>query len=217
MRLIPLLLCLVTSFGCSAHAASERKFPEGMIELSDIHEDELAPAVKKVEELVAAGSKEVMFRINSYGGAVFDGMEFIQAIEEHKKAGVRVICVVDFKAYSMGFAILQAVCDERLITKRSTLLAHKVSSGVKGNADAIEEELQSLRAWDLALAELCADRLKMSTEAYQEKVSRGDWTLAWKEALEVGAVDGVIDPKRLPPVYKLEAAEVNPFRFLFRQ
>ena len=208
-RIVPLLVLLAFSSDASAG-----RFPKGMIEITDVNDAALGPVLDKVDSLVAAGEKTVMFRINSYGGNVAAGLDFIQAIEEFQKKGVKVICVVDTKAMSMGFAILQAVCNERLMTKRSVLLAHKASTQIKGNDVDVEEDLEFLRALDRSMAEVCAARLKISVEEYRAKISTKDWTMAWQEAKKIGAVDGIVAPKDLPPLYELEMASPLPFLFL---
>jgi ATP-dependent protease ClpP protease subunit len=187
----------------------------GMIEIGDVTEDDLAPARAKFDERVAAGDKVVTFRLNSFGGSVFDGMDFIQYVENAKKVnGVHVQCVVDSKAMSMGFAFLQSFCDERLMTKRSLLLAHNSSTRAQGTAEEIENQVKFSRALDAALAEVCAKRLKMPVAEYKAKIAHSDWTMAWEEALQVGAVDGTVDEATLPPLFPLAAKEENPFKKL---
>ena len=208
MRFLFALLALLTF---SSDALAAPRFPKRMIEISEIDDAPLAAVLAKVDELVAAGDRTIMFRINSYGGGVAAGYDFIQSIEEHQKRGVKVICVVDTKAMSMGFAFLQGFCDERLMTKRSILLAHRASTGLKGNVDKIAEELQYMLALDNALAEVCAGRLKISIAEYKAKVAHGDWTLSWEEAKKVGAIDGTVNPRDLPPVLELPASTILPF------
>jgi ATP-dependent protease ClpP protease subunit len=212
---LPLLVLLSACHTPVAFAAPSIKLevkltgyqmPDGMIDVLDVASSDLAPAQKKFDELVAGGDKVVMFRINSFGGSVFEGMQFIQHVEDAKRAnGVHVMCVVDFKAMSMGFAFMQSFCDDRLMTKRSVLLAHNSSSGVKGNAIEQEEQLQISRALDAALAEVCAARLKMSVADYKAKIAFHAWTMAWEEAMAAGAVDNTIDQSMLPAPYKLDA------------
>ncbi len=199
--------CLLVVGCCSltyAKAPSNNR-PNGMIEIGDFSVEDLAPVQAKFDELVSGGAKVVVFRINSYGGSVRAGLDFIQAVDEARKRGVRTECVVDYKAMSMGFVFLQAACDVRIMTTRSILLAHSASSDFdRGTAVEIANELAYLQALDRAMSELSAARLFISVEEYRAKTTGRDWTMTWEEALDVGAIDRVVDPMSLPPLYSLQ-------------
>lgn len=107
-------------------------FPNKMIEIKDIDLDNVLPVVEKVDELVAAGEKTILFKIHSGGGQIGLGIALINHIEDlKKKEGLRVQCVVDWYAMSMAYTILQGVCDDRFMTKRAILLAHNGSGGAE--------------------------------------------------------------------------------------
>jgi ATP-dependent protease ClpP protease subunit len=181
--------------------------PESVIEVVDFDEDSLDPILDEVE----AAEDLLYFKLNSFGGSIYGGLDLIQAVEEAKKRGVHVKCVVDQRAMSMAMVLLQAVCDERLMTKRSILLAHNGSMKTGGTHDDLLEDADHLAALNVAMAEIVADRLGMSIEAYRAKIDRRSWILTWREALEVNAIDGVVDPMDLPPVKKL----AKPFKLPF--
>jgi ATP-dependent protease ClpP protease subunit len=191
--------------------------PGWLINIGTVGDADLAPVLKKFDERVAAGDKEIFFRINSFGGSVFDGMDFIMHVEDAKRtSGVHVKCVSDVKSMSMGFAFLQSFCDERLMTKRSILLAHNSSSEARGTVEQIENQLRLSHAINESLATVCAARLKIPLADYKAKIAHGDWPMNWEEAIQVGAVDGTVDPAGLPPVYKLVATEDPISRLLGR-
>lgn len=177
--------------------------PPGMIQVTDITDAELAPVINKIDSLVRDGETRIMLRLNSWGGSIFSGLDFIQKIEEHQKAGVHFTCVVDTQAMSMAFVILQAACDHRLMTKRSVLLAHNGRMATGGTADELKEIAEVLNALDEAMASIIADRMEMPVEEYKAKVKGKDWILPWTDALLYNAIDGTVDPKVLPPVYML--------------
>lgn len=176
-----------------------------MIELGDFTPAALLPAAQKFHERVMAGDREVLFRVNSFGGSVFAGLDLIQAVTDARARGLRVRCVVDTKAMSMGFVFLQTACDERMMTKRSTLLAHNgVLNGLPiGSARELDEAREMLHALDDAMSAVCAARLHLSLPEYRAKLRRHAWVMAYEEALAVGAVDRIVDPLLLPPVYLL--------------
>jgi ATP-dependent protease ClpP protease subunit len=193
--------------GCAAHASSliSYKFPEKAIEITDIDEVNLGPVVKKFDERVAAGDKVIMLQINSFGGSIFDGMDFIQHVENAKKLNdIQIQCVVNSKAMSMGLVMLESnACDIRLATNYATILAHNGSSGARGTIDEIEESAEILKVLNENMAEIIGNRLTIGLRAYKKKIERRAWTFGPKEALEVGAIDEIVDSKDLPPLYEL--------------
>lgn len=186
------------------------ELPGLMIQVGAFDEAHLKPALDKFNERVAAGDKKILFKVNSNGGSLFEGMEFIQTMEDVKKStpGLIVECTVDWRASSMGFLFLQSeVCDQRFMTKRSFLLAHNGSTSAEGGVEELQQAANRLRTFNKAMAEIGSKRLKISKEEYLSKISRMDWTMDWTEALRVGAVDAVKDSKTLPACYKLAEPE----------
>ncbi len=192
------------------------RFPAASIPVGDIEEDVLAPALEKAKERVAAGDRKLMFRLNSFGGGVFHGLDFIAAIEDLKKAnGVHVLCVVDTRAYSMAAVILQSgMCDERLMTGRSTLLFHNASSVFRGTADDVRKELPFIDALNLSMAVLISDRIGMPLADYQAKIATADWVMGAEEALRLHMIDELVDASVLPPAYVLAAVEPDILKLL---
>lgn len=192
-----------------SYAAADQ--PGGMIDITTVNEPGLAPVLEKFEERAKAGDPEVWFRINSPGGSVFAGLDFIQKVEDLKREhGTTVVCVVDSKAYSMAFVFLQTFCDDRRMTQRATLLAHNASGSVEGTAEQMRDMADFLAALSESLAAECAERLEMPLEDYKAKMAGKDWTMSSKDAVAFKAVDSiVVSTKRLPKPYKLSAPKID--------
>lgn len=225
MRVSVGIMSVIAILGCSAVVATRgptnasgsklQTAAGGMIEIGDVTEENIALSQARFDERVALGDKTILFRINSFGGSVYTGLDFIQHVEQVKKAfGLRVQCVVDVKAMSMGFVFLQSFCDERYMTKRAVLLAHNTSATAKGTALDLLNEAEFLRALDKSLASICSRRLAISFEDYVTKVEGKDWTMAWEEALAVGAIDSVVDSESLPALYLSPSAVMPRLNFL---
>jgi len=194
-------LLAVLLAGCSAARAQTTLPPSssGAIRVGDISHETVADIAQAAAKQIQAGEKELLFVIDSFGGSIFDGLDLIKFLElQKKRRGLTYTCVVDTSAMSMGFVFLQAVCDKRLMTKRSILLAHNGSGAVRGTAEELEKAASFLRALSDAMAELCARRLKITPAEFKAKIAHGDWVFGWEEALQVGAVDGVVDHADLP-------------------
>lgn len=222
---------LLVSSACSCATAARTKLDQPIfesksadvaydgprsIQIEDFDEAALAPAKSKVQQRIAAGDRELFLRINSYGGSIFAGNDFIQFVSDQKKLyGVKVTCIVDSRAYSMGFVTLQSsACDERWMTESSTLLAHNGYSRTSGGVEQIESDAQMLKALNESMAKVCAKRLGMPLEDYKKKIDGGrDWTMASEEAKTVNAVDRVVQSEDVPPPFTLEAAK-SPLQLL---
>lgn len=191
-------------FGCASVPYGPTCHAPGVVEINDVTGPHMRAALGKARELVAQGDREIWFNINSFGGSVFAGWDFIQGVEGLIKTtpGLKTVCVADVKAYSMGLAILESgACGRRLMTKRATLLAHNASTSSEGNANTLESDAMFLRALDRSLAETIASRMGMSYADYAERVRTGDWSMSWADAVKYRAVDGIMDPKDIPPPY----------------
>ena len=88
----------------------------------------------KVRMLALASDKSgkpIDIVIDSPGGSVFAGFQFVNAMEEVKGMGVQIRCFVNGIAASMAFQIF-VHCSERHALGRSFLLWHGVRTGVRG-------------------------------------------------------------------------------------
>lgn len=131
----------------------------------------------------------VVLEIDTPGGDVAAGMQIVHAIEE---ASPLVVCVVDGDAASMGFAILQS-CDQRLMTRRSKLMAHEpsMSAQFEGHPNEWQAMADRMAAEREILAEQCQHRLRVSMAEYRRRTDGGlMWFMTWREAKEINAVDG---------------------------
>lgn len=72
-------------------------------------------------------SEPIYLLVNSPGGSIYDGFDFIR----FAKTSQRPIHTVTIFAASMGFQIVQAL-GNRYVTNFSTLMSHKASGGFKG-------------------------------------------------------------------------------------
>lgn len=143
---------------------------------------------------------EIWLQIDTNGGNIENGMALIKLIEALKTP---IVCVVDHKAYSFGFVLLQA-CNERVMTKRSILMMHgAVAAGIdySVNAEDLREMADNLEVASDALMHFSLAKLNMTEAEFKEKVKGGkDWWLDYGLAVKYGAVDAYAEPRKLPPV-----------------
>ena len=171
-----------------------------MVEIEDYNQPTLEALKTTIDQVKAAGHKKITIRINSYGGDVDAGMKMIQALED---SGLQTTCVVDTKAVSMGFFQLES-CGERLMTGRSYLMAHQPWTKAVGNADQLEQQVESLRVLTSALIDTASARMGMTKADFMKKIQNKEWWMDKDEALKAHAVDGLVDPKDLPQLYQMQ-------------
>jgi ATP-dependent protease ClpP protease subunit len=177
------------------------------IPVIEFDENSLSAVYSKIKELVST-NKSITLRIDSYGGSIFDGQDFISKVTALKRAEqFTVTCISTTRAISMGFVLLQSpVCDTRLMTKSAILLAHNGSTRTAGTVEQIQEDAELLKALNEAMAEMICARIKLSVEEYKAKIALKAWTMSWAEAVEVGAVDGTIELTAVPPDVEIAKA-----------
>lgn len=193
--LLPLIFAALPFVAPSEYAA--------MIELRTFHQEEIMAIREQLVEYEHLGREEVWLKINSSGGSIENGMALIETIESLRR--VKLICVVDHKAYSFGFFLLQA-CPTRLMTTRSTLMAHEpiIDGYDGGNAADLRRTAHMLDVLGSGLAQIVVTRMGLTREQYFGYVGGGrDWWMDFKEAENRNAVDGFSDPKTFPRVTSL--------------
>jgi ATP-dependent protease ClpP protease subunit len=140
-----------------------------------------------------ADAPSVLVVIDSAGGDLDAGFQIAEAIEG---ARARIDCLVDGTASSMAFYVLQS-CDRRWMTTRSILLAHEPwADAPPGSAltpRVVRQLLEQLEESSRRMAAHCTKKLNISAKSYADRVQKGDWVLTPKDALEVGAVDRVLN------------------------
>lgn len=93
----------------------------------DINEFDMEETVEDLD-LIAEGPSNgewIELHLQTPGGDVHAGLEFIKAMKRAQKNGWKIRGIVDGVAMSMGFNILQ-YCDERIMSPGDMLMAHGV-------------------------------------------------------------------------------------------
>jgi len=194
-RVLFLVMLLLTNScfgGANAQASKEPTFKRIPLQ-GEIND---ASATNVIVGILLAGMAApqnrpdaIVLDIDSGGGEFSAGFEIVKAIEH---SPIPVICIVDGEAASMAFYILQS-CDQRVMTRRSTLMWHGVTlvggNGVNMiNLPGLQNRLEAMN--EAALAHV-SHRLNIPASEVAEKIKYRDWWMAATEALRVGAVDSV--------------------------
>jgi len=162
------------------------------VRIGSVNNFEAAEVLKQFKNAEIKNKKdlEIDIVINSGGGSVHIGLEFIEEMKVLKEKGYHLNCYAR-NAYSMGFVILQ-YCDARIGSSNSTYMHHLTQIGW-GRPKRSEHNKQLFKALDffdkLVLNEI-AKKMKVDPDKFFEKIKEDKWWNA-KDALKDGILDKI--------------------------
>lgn len=128
--------------------------------------------------------------LNSPGGEVIAGLALYDYLRSLSVRGHHIITRSIGWAASMGGVLLQAG-DTREVGPNSFMLIHEVSSGFRGKASAVEDDLKFTQRLQDKIIAILADRSTMTEAEIRESWSRRDWWLDAEEAVTHGFADKI--------------------------
>lgn len=162
-------------------------------------------AASLVRDLADLDVDEITVRVNSPGGAAFDGIAIMNALHRHK---ARIIATVDGLAASAASVIIQAA-DEVVMGRGSELMIHDASNYAWGNAADLRNEADSLDKLSGAIAGIYAERAGGTPEEWRTAMLAETWYTA-EEAVTAGLADRVEGTESSPDP-ETEPAESEAF------
>jgi len=196
MRKILLSLVLVAGFLLGSFLSIEKsellvsRFDIVIGEVDYYKAEEIIKDFKKAE-LAHKISKVITMGINSPGGSIHVGLEFIGEMKTLQAKGYKIKCYVR-NAYSMGFVILQ-YCNERIGAPSSTYMHHLTSVGGSRPDKRTEKNKKLFKALDFFdnhMLEDISERLKTDSKKFMELIKEDKWWGA-KEALKHNIIDKI--------------------------
>lgn len=118
------LVFLVMFMGCGNTLVLD---PQTTVRITGVVSSRIMGASRELLDMSKSSDKLTLL-INSPGGSVLAGLQFIDTMELLKSRGVTLRCVVPNLAASMAFIIL-AHCDERYTLPSAILLFHPAKVG----------------------------------------------------------------------------------------
>ena len=134
--------------------------------------------------------KVIDMAINSGGGSVHIGLEFIEEMKSLKAKGYKFNCYTR-NAYSMGFIILQ-YCDHRVGSSNSTYMHHLVQTGWgrPERTDKNKKLFKSLDFFDKLVLDEISKRMKVDPKKFFKLIKEDNWWDA-KKALKDNIIDEI--------------------------
>ena len=162
------------------------------VEIGAVSYFNAGPILKEFKraEISNQHDKVIDVAINSGGGSVHLGLEFVEEMKSLKAKGYKLNCWVR-NAYSMGFIILQ-YCDHRIGSSNSTYMHHLVQVGY-GRPERTENNkklFKSLDFFDNLVLEEISKRMGIEPKKFFEIYKDDKWWSA-KDALKANIIDEI--------------------------
>ena len=144
-----------------------------------------------IAELDRVNTDEILLRVNSPGGSVFDGFAIYNALKRHD---AKVTVVVDGVAASIA-SIIALAGDEIHIVDNGIFMIHKAWNIIAGNADELRKSADILDKIDGNILDVYVSKTGLETAQIDNWVAEETFFTA-EEAQEHGFVDQVIEPSK---------------------
>lgn len=149
--------------------------------------------VREIQKQIENAEGDIVVRINSPGGSVFDGFTIYNLLKQYSNGKVKV--VIDGLAASIASVIAMAG-DEIEIYKNGMIMIHRASGVVVGNADDADKMREILNKLDLSIAKIYSERTGLSEKEVLEMMDKETWLTA-EEAVNLKFVDRVIKDEKV--------------------
>lgn len=140
------------------------------------------------EKIEQAGDRDIVVRINSPGGDVWDGLAIYNMLRSAKG---KVTTVVEGLAASAA-SIVAMAGDDVSIYPSAQLMIHSAWTIAMGNADDFREAADVLDKIDGTLAEIYSSKTGRPAEEFKQIMSKDSYYNA-DESLELGLVNSIVD------------------------
>lgn len=138
------------------------------------------------KDLSAIDSDEIVVRVNSPGGNVYEGIAILNALRSHK---ARIVVYVDGLAASAASFIAMAG-DEIIMRRNSELMIHDAWGFCEGNAEEMRRAAADLDRVSNNIASVYHDRAGGTVDDWRN-VMRNEVWYSGSEAVDAGLADRV--------------------------
>lgn len=129
--------------------------------------------------------------INSDGGDVYEALGMIDFIHS---LNVKVNTICRGRAMSAAALLLCSGTGTRAASKNSTIMFHEMSSGIYGKSSDMKANVQHMEKLEEILVDIMSQNSNKDSKFWKETTVK-DYYLTPEEALELGVIDKIIQPK----------------------
>ena len=141
---------------------------------------------KDVRETLDAVSEDIVIKLNSPGGDVFEGIEIYNYLKDHPSN--ITVEVTGVAASAATFIVAGA--DEVIMNIGTSLMIHEASTFAWGNKSDIQKTLNALETIDDSILSIYSEKTGQPNEQLEEWMNEEKWFTA-DEAVEFGFADSV--------------------------
>jgi ATP-dependent Clp protease protease subunit len=133
------------------------------------------------------GERDVVVRVNSPGGDMFEGLAIYNLLREHKgRVTVKVLGLAASAA-----SVIAMAADEVQVARAGFLMIHNAWVMAVGNRNDLRDVADTLQTFDTAMADIYAARTGDSIEALQKLMDKETW-IGGSAAIEQGFADSLL-------------------------
>lgn len=129
--------------------------------------------------------------INSDGGDVYEALGMIDFIQS---LNVKVNTICRGRAMSAAALLLCSGTGTRAASKNSTIMFHEMSSGIYGKSSDMKANVQHMEKLEEILVNIMSENSKKDKKFWKDTTIK-DYYISPEEALELGVIDTIIEPK----------------------
>ena len=129
--------------------------------------------------------------INSDGGDVYEALGMIDFMQS---LNIKVNTICRGRAMSAAALLLCAGTGNRVASKNSTIMFHEISSGIYGKSSDMKANVQHTEKLEEILINIITSNSKRDSLFWKDKILK-DYYLSPEEAIELGIIDTIIQPK----------------------
>ena len=144
-------------------------------------------ALDVVRQFQEAKGEDVLLRIHSEGGSVLEGEAILNAIRQHDG---EVRAQIDGMAFSMAAVIALEVRENLTMPEDGWIRFHEVRNYAGGTQEALERQLDQMRAMNASITSKLSAALNISEEEAAERLKEEIW-MNGQQALASGLVTAI--------------------------
>ncbi|SOB47901.1 ATP-dependent Clp endopeptidase, proteolytic subunit ClpP [Lactococcus piscium] len=141
---------------------------------------------KDIRESLESVTDDIVIKLNSPGGDVFEGIEIYNYLKDHPS---NVTVEVTGVAASAA-TFITAGANEVIMNVGTSLMIHEASTFTWGNKSDIQKTLNALETIDESILSIYSEKTGQSNEQLKEWMNEEKWFTA-DEAVEFGFADSV--------------------------
>jgi ATP-dependent Clp endopeptidase proteolytic subunit ClpP len=151
-----------------------------------------------IEQLNEAKKEDVLVRINSVGGDVFEGMAIYNALIKHEG---KVTVEIEGLSASMA-SIIMLAGDKVTASENSLIMVHNPSAGVMGESKDLSKRADLLDKMKEQMVSIYTGKSTLTEKQIVSMMDEETWFTS-NEAMDVGLIDGVTEAIKIAAHFDL--------------